>query len=334
MLKIGIIYGGESTEHEVSIKSAESIIENIDKEKYIVERLYIDEEGTWFLNGKELKNVFSYLKTLDLAFPVLHGQYGEDGSITGLFTMASVPYIGCSILSNALAMDKVYSKIIFKNAHIEVAPYIYIKQIGYDYYYINDMFEEKRISIKDLSKLIKDKLNYPVYIKPSRSGSSIGITKCKEEKELLSSLEEASKYDNKILIEKSIVGRELECAVLGNNDIVCSKVGEIITNNDFYSYDAKYINSFNTSLATLPKDIEEEIKALAIRAYKSLDCKGLSRVDFFLEENTNKIIINEINTMPGFTNISMYPKLWENTGLSYKELINKLIFLALENDED
>lgn len=333
-IKLGVVYGGISTEHEVSIKSAKSVIENLNKDKYEIFEIYIEKNGNWVNSKKEpLENISQFLKNLDVVFPVLHGIGGEDGSIQGFLEMLGVPYVGAGILSSANGMDKVYSKIIFEKAKIPQAKYVYIKNSGDNYTYVSDDFEEKTGTIKEISEIVTQKIKFPMFVKPSNSGSSVGIRKVHDLAELQEAVKYAAEFDKKILVEENIEGREIECAVLGNNEPKASCIGEIKAADDFYSYDAKYNNT--ESKTEIPKDIpkqlQEKVRALAIKAYKALDCKGLSRVDFFINTETEKIYINEINTMPGFTKISMYPKLWEYSGLPYSDLLDELIKLALEN---
>ena len=333
-IKLGLVYGGISTEHEVSIKSAKSVIENLNKDKYEIFEVYIEKNGNWFNSKKEpLENISRFLKNLDVVFPVLHGIGGEDGSIQGFFEMLGIPYVGAGILSSANGMDKVYSKIIFERAKIPQAKYVYIKNSGDNYTYVSDDFEEKTGTIKEISEKVTQKIKFPMFVKPSNSGSSVGIRKVHDLTELQEAIKYAAEFDKKILVEENIEGREIECAVLGNNEPKASCIGEIKAADDFYSYDAKYNNT--ESKTEIPKDIskqlQEKVRMLAIKAYKALDCKGLSRVDFFVNTETEKIYINEINTMPGFTKISMYPKLWEYSGLPYSDLLDELIKLSLEN---
>lgn len=330
-IKLGIIYGGNSTEHEVSINSAKSVCDALDKEKYDIYKIYIDKVGNWYKEDDRIDNVFAYLKSLDVIFPVLHGRYGEDGTIQGLFELLDIPYVGCRVTSSSLGMDKIYAKMIFNKVGIDTASDVFIKRVKDKYYYIDSNFEEKELSLNEIAVLVENKLSLPVFIKPSRSGSSVGINKAKTKEEVIKYIEYASGFDSKILIEESIIGRELECAILGNVLVEASPIGEILPNDEFYSYKAKYIDNSKTIIPNdIDKDITDKIKSTAIKAYKALDCTGLSRVDFFLEKDTNRIILNEINTMPGFTEISMYPKLWESTGLSYSELLDKLITLAMQ----
>jgi len=333
MIKLGIIYGGMSTEHEVSITSAKSVISNLNEKKYEIQEIYITKEGDWLnKEGILIKNIFIYLKSFDVIFPVLHGLYGEDGTIQGLLEMLKVPYVGVGVLGSAVGMDKVYTKIVFERANIPQARYAYVRKKKDGYVYILEDFEELELPLKEICKKINEKIDFPMFVKPSNSGSSVGINKAHNIEELEQYIEYAGKFDTKILVEENINGREIECAVLGNEKPKSSCVGEVLSADEFYSYDAKYNNA--QSKTQIPAEISEEIsnkvRDLAIKAYKSLDCKGLSRVDFFVEKETEKIYINEINTMPGFTSISMYPKLWQNSGLKYSELLDELIRLALE----
>lgn len=332
-LNLGIIYGGMSTEHDVSITSAKSVISNLNKEKYEIQEIYITKQGEWLnKEGKLIENIFTNLKSFDVIFPVMHGIGGEDGTIQGLLEMLKIPYVGVGVLGSAVGMDKVYTKMVFEKADIPQARYAYVRKKKDKYVYILEDFEELEIPLKDICKKINEKIEFPMFVKPSNSGSSVGINKAHNIEELEKYIEYAATFDTKVLVEENINGREIECAVLGNENPKASCIGEVIAADEFYSYDAKYNNS--ESKTQIPADISEEIsnkvRELAIKAYKALDCKGLSRVDFFVERGTEKIYINEINTMPGFTSISMYPKLWEHSGLKYSELLDELIRLALE----
>ena len=346
-IKVGIIFGGMSTENEVSVVSAGSILGNIDRKKFEVFPIYIDKQGKWYMfieDGKkrelgaeveniiEIENIEEYLQKLDVIFPVLHGLYGEDGTIQGLFELLKIPYVGCRVLASSVGMDKVYTKIVFEKAGLNQAPYEYVRKYKNTYIYIDKNFDEKILDLKEIAKKITENLEFPMFVKPSNSGSSVGVKKAGNEKELIENIEYASKFDNKILIEQGINGREIECAVLGNEEVIASCVGEIKSADEFYSYDAKYKNEESKTEipAGIPEEISEEIRKQAIKAFKAIDGKGLSRVDFFVEDKTNKIIINEINTMPGFTSISMYPKMFEKSGIPYRELITRLINLSLE----
>lgn len=349
--KLAVIFGGISTEHDVSIVSGTSVIENLNKEKYEIYPIYISKNGKWnkytknideiaTLNIKEeineieeIQDVIGYLKQMDVIFPVLHGIGGEDGTIQGIFELIKVPYVGCGVLSSSVGMDKVYSKIIFEKAKIDQAKYEYIRKNKENYIYIDKQFNEKEYTIREICEIMENNLKYPIFIKPSNSGSSVGVKKAKNKEELKQAIEYAANYDKKILIEQGIEGRELECAVLGNEEIITSCVGEILAAEEFYSFDAKYTNQESKTVipAKLDNKIQEEIQDKAKKAFKAIDGKGLSRVDFFLEKETNKVYINEINTLPGFTKISMYPKLFEQQGINYKELLDMLINLAKFN---
>ena len=334
-IKLGVIFGGMSTENEVSVMSAKSILKNLDKEKYEIYPIYIDEDGIWWKDTtkEKIENEIKYLKELDVIFPVLHGLYGEDGTIQGLLELIKLPYVGCHVLASSVGMDKVYSKVVFDKAGLKQAKYEYIRKYKNKYIYVDEKFNEEIVELEEVVEKISDKLTFPMFIKPSNSGSSVGINKARNKEELEEYIEYAAKFDNKILIEQGINGREVECAVLGNEEVIASCVGEVKSAEDFYSYDAKYNNQESRTEipANIPLEISEEIRAQAIKAFKSIDGKGLSRVDFFVEKGTNEIYINEINTLPGFTNISMYPKLFGESGIEYKELLNKLIELAMKN---
>lgn len=342
-IKIGVIFGGMSTENEVSCISGASVIKHLNKEKYNVFPIYIDKIGNWYkvklediekseeLENKEhIENITEYLKQMDVIFPVLHGLYGEDGTIQGLFELLKIPYVGCGVLASSVGMDKVYTKLIFEKANINQAKYIYIRKYNEKYIYIDEEFNERILELEDIAKITNDKLRFPVFVKPSNSGSSVGINKAHNIEELKNAIVEAGKYDNKILIEEGIVGKEVECAVLGNEDVISSCVGEIKSADEFYSYDAKYNNENSKTLipAEISEENSKEIQKLAIKAFKAISGRGLSRVDFFIEDKTEKIYINEINTLPGFTSISMYPKLFEAVGISYEKLLDNLIKLA------
>ena len=278
----------------------------------------------------KIQNVIEYLRKLDILFPVLHGLYGEDGTIQGLFELLKKTYVGCGVLASSVGMDKVYTKIVFERAGLKQANYEYVRKYKDKYIYIDKKFEEEILSLDEIVIKIANNLKFPMFIKPSNSGSSVGVNKAKNKEELKQHIECAAKFDTKILIEEGIIGKEVECAVLGNEEVIASCVGEIKPAEEFYSYDAKYKNEESRTdiPAKIPEILSEEIRKQAIKAFKSIDGKGLSRVDFFIEDKTNEIYINEINTLPGFTNISMYPKLWEASGIAYQELLSKLIELS------
>ncbi|MDQ2084974.1 D-alanine--D-alanine ligase family protein [Herbivorax sp. ANBcel31] len=362
--KVLVIFGGKSAEHEISRISATSILNNIDADKFDIFMLGITKEGEWIpysgpiekipsgewedLARREKRDCLAKGNVLlnsimgnsmvegdrtiaddekngiDVVFPVLHGYNGEDGTIQGFLELAGIPYVGCGVLSSALGMDKVFAKVMFEKVKIPQADFLY--------------FTRKEISkdILDVAQKTEDKFEYPVFVKPSNAGSSVGVSKAANRDELVKALNYAANYDKKVMIEEFINGREVECAVLGNDNPMVSTVGEIVPSSEFYDYRAKYIDNKSKILipADLPKDTREEIRKYAIKAFKALDCSGLSRVDFFVHKETMKVFINEINTMPGFTDISMYPVLWKEAGVSYGELIERLIDLALERFED
>ena len=346
-IKLGIIFGGMSTEHDVSIVSATSIMESLNKEKYDIIPIYINKTGNWFKYTKNIneikilnigekpteleviKNPINIIKETDVIFPVLHGLYGEDGTIQGLLELIKVPYVGCKVLSSAVSMDKVYTKILFEKAGLKQVKYEYIRKNKNEntYRYIDKEFNEEILELNELSKKIAKKLRFPMFVKPSNSGSSVGIKKAKNIEELKNAIEYANEFDEKILIEEGINAREIECAVLGKKDVKASCVGEILPAEEFYSYEAKYTNEESKVIipADISKNITNQIRNMAIKAFKAVDGKGLARVDFFIEKETNEIYINEINTMPGFTKISMYPKLWEASGIKYSDLLDELI---------
>ena len=349
-LKLGVIFGGMSTEHDVSITSGTSVIKNLNKEKYEIYPIYIGKDGKWYEYSKTvskidilqvgeeidekvlISNPIEYLQECDVIFPVLHGLYGEDGTIQGMLEILKKPYVGCKVLSSSICMDKAYAKIIFERAGINQAKYVYIKKENENYIYVDNNFSEENSTLEKIANIVEEKLSYPVFVKPSNSGSSVGIKKAHNKEELINSIKYAGEFDRKILIEENINGREVECAVLGNKDAKASCVGEILPAEDFYTFDTKYKNAESRIVmpSEIPENISEEIRSMAVKAFKAADCTGLSRVDFFIENDTNRVIINEINTLPGFTQISMYPKLWEKMGVGYSDLLDKLIELALQ----
>ncbi|MBE5907050.1 MAG: D-alanine--D-alanine ligase [Lachnospiraceae bacterium] len=342
-----LVFGGQSSEHEVSCVSATTIAKAINKAEYQVYLVGITKEGKWLAvdniedmqsgewtkstkqavlspdaTKKELiimdgENV-SHVK-IDVAFPALHGLYGEDGTIQGLFELAKIPYVGCGVLASAVSMDKVYTKIVVDTLGINQAQFVYVTK-------------EELMDMEDVLNRVEAKLSYPVFVKPSNAGSSCGVTKAENRVALKDSLLLAAQHDRKILVEETIVGRELECAVLGNQEVQASGVGEILAAEDaaFYDYDAKYNNAASKTVIgpELPEGKEEEIREAAKRIFKAVDGSGLARVDFFLEKGTNRVVFNELNTLPGFTSISMYPMLWKDKGLEVEALVEKLITLA------
>lgn len=348
-MKLGVVFGGMSTEHDISIVSGSSVLKNLNKEKYEITPIYINEKGDWFIYEKnineieimkvgeqpkelkKLENPIDTLKNMDVVFPVLHGLYGEDGTIQGLFELLKVPYVGCRVLGSSVCMDKVYTKIILGKAEINQAKCVYIRRFNDKYVFVDEKFNEKILNLDEVAEEVLKVTGLPAFVKPSNSGSSVGINKAKSLEELKSAIDYASQFDNKILVEENINGREIECAVIGNEEVDASCVGEILPAEDFYSFDAKYKNSESRVVipAEIDKNISDEIRKTAIKAFKAVDGKGLSRVDFFVEKETNKIYLNEINTMPGFTTISMYPQLWKECGKSYSELLDELIKNAI-----
>lgn len=304
-LKIGVLFGGKSAEHEVSLQSAKNVIYALDKKKYEVVPIKI---------GKDGKFDFSFLVNFDVIFPVLHGPFGEDGSMQGLLKLAGVPFVGPSVLGSAVGMDKEIAKRVLRDNGIPIG--------DFRVFSANEKIDFNKI---------KKELGLPLFIKPANMGSSVGISKVRNEKEFKKAVKDAFLYDSKIIIEEFIEGREIECAVLGNENPIASLPGEIIANQDFYSYSAKYIDE--GSVAVIPAKIDarttKKIQTLAVQTFKVLNCEGMSRVDFFLKKN-GEVLVNEINTIPGFTDISMYPKMWEKSGLPISKLLDKLIKLAME----
>lgn len=340
MKKLGVIFGGMSTESEVSIKSAEGVLKNLDRKKYEVYAIYIDKSGNWYkyigkqdgneINFKymqKINNIIEYIKQLDVVFPVLHGLYGEDGTIQGLLELSKVPYVGCKVLASSIGINKAYTKIIFEKAGLKQAKYKYIKKEKEAYIYVDEYLREEKVTIDEICENVCQELRFPMFVKPSNSGSSVGVNKVENIQQLKESIIEAEQYDAKILIEEGIDGKEVECAILQDKEVIASCVGEIKSAEEFYTYIAKYIMQESKTLipAEITKQQETEIRNQAIRAFKAIDGKGLSRVDFFIENVTGEIYINEINTLPGFTTISMYPQLFENSGIEYSKLLDILI---------
>jgi D-alanine-D-alanine ligase len=390
-LRVGILFGGRSGEHEVSLLSAASVLNAIDKEKYEVVPIGITKDGRWLtagdaqnlLAGKSASRPSQTLRAgdpettpaaavlaqgesvvvppepvhrerglvpfqsdagmmrrstdrainVDVIFPVLHGTFGEDGTIQGLLELADIPYIGAGVLGSAAGMDKDIMKSLFIAAGIPIVKHVTILRSAWER------------DAKKVQRLVESKLKYPVFVKPANLGSSVGISKAHDRKELGPAIEEAAKFDRKIVIEQGVGGkknkaREIECSVLGNDEPVASVPGEIVPGKEFYDYTAKYLDEGSQLIipAKLTKVETKKVQELAVRAFQAVDCSGLARVDFLMEpgsgKKTRKIYLNEINTMPGFTSISMYPKLWAASGLAYADLIDRLIQLGLERHED
>lgn len=308
-IKVALLYGGKSTEHEVSLRSAENVADAIDKNKYAVEKVLIKKDGTW---SKDISKIDA-----DVFFPILHGPYGEDGSMQGFLKILNKPFVGASVLGSAIGMDKDVMNRLLRDAGISTKKFLAFKDKNIDFNYV------------------EEKLGLPFFVKPANTGSSVGINKVKDKADFKKAVAEAFAFDSKIIIEEFIEGREIECAVLGNEHQKVSVPGEIINHDEFYSYNAKYIDENGAELiipAQLDKKIIEEIQRIAVQVFQVLECEGMGRVDFFLTKD-NKIVVNEINTIPGFTSISMYPKLWEESGISYTKLIDTLLQLAMERFE-
>lgn len=354
-IRVGVMLGGRSGEHEVSLASAQSVMAAIDKEKYEVIPIGITREGRWIAGGDPVAALKGESAAahhtallgdpterglipseairglerasrieLDVVFPVLHGPYGEDGTVQGLLELADMPYVGAGVLGSALGMDKAVMKDVFKAHGLPIADYRVYRRLDLDR---NPTAVEEEIETS---------LGYPCFVKPANLGSSVGITKVHDRTELGPALQLAASYDRKIVVEEGINAREIECSVLGNEEPLASVLGEVVPCNEFYDYHAKYIDDQSELIipAPLPDDLAQHIRVLAVRAFTALDCAGMGRVDFLLDRETLDVYVNEINTIPGFTTISMYPKLWEATGLPYPDLIDRLISLAIERHQD
>lgn len=353
-LSVVLLFGGRSGEHEVSLNSAKSIYKAIDRSHYSVETIGINKHGQWFwgvlpdkvimdgfplaeeatqvtlvidpthphfmtLDGRSLPNQ----GTFDLIFPVLHGPYGEDGTLQGLLEMANVPYVGSGVLGSSLGMDKDRMKAVFLEKNLPLARYVTLLR--------SELLNRTELCLKK----IEDQIGYPCFVKPANLGSSVGISKAHSREELQEALETAAIFDRKIVIEETIIGQEIEVSVLGNDTPIASLPGEVLPAHEFYTYEAKYSNIGSSLLipAALDDSVINRLQSIAIEAFRAVEANGLSRVDFFVTPK-NEIFLNEINTLPGFTEISMYPKLWEATGIPYSELIDRLISLGLERFQD
>lgn len=342
--KLLVLCGGQSSEHIVSRMSCTSVLNNLDKDKYEITLVGIDLEGvwhyldtnqndlakeTWLDNSEIVDDVYGMLHSQDVAFPVLHGMYGEDGTIQGMFELAKLSYVGCRVMGSGVAMDKVYTKKILDTVGIPQVKSVYVKK-RYDdkLVVVTNEFDE----IDDIENYIVEKLGMPCFIKASRSGSSVGCYRCDHQDELLAKLTEAAKYDRHIVVEECVDCIELETAVLGNDDVIVSRVGQIMPHGEFYTFESKYEDEESKTCipALVDEAIQEQIRKYAVKVFKAVDGHGLSRVDFFLDKKTNNIYLNEINTMPGFTKISMYPQLMNDFGISYSELLDRLIALAMQ----
>jgi D-alanine-D-alanine ligase len=358
-LRIGILYGGRSAEHEVSLQSAKNVMAAIDPAKYEVIPIAITRNGRWRMGAlppgfpsnhtipgvpKEGVEVIPAGRPsasgplipihgrgshrgprhVDVIFPVLHGTFGEDGTVQGLLELAGIAYVGAGVLGSAVGMDKDVMKRLFRERGLPIVPYVALRRI------------DIQLNLRQVCLDVSKKFRYPVFVKPANLGSSVGVSKAANRKELEKALHLASEYDGKILVEKAIRGREIECAVLGNEEPIASVPGEVIPGGEFYDYAAKYRD--DTAQLVVPAPLKpvqvREVQELAIAAFQAIECSGMARVDFFLENKSGKILVNEINTIPGFTSISMYPRMWEASGLPYSQLIDRLIELAIKRHRD
>lgn len=361
-IRVGVIAGGRSAEHEVSLRSAQSVIDAIDKDKYQVVPIGITKDGHWLVGGDPIGALTSSADThllkakasevlgqsvvavgeedaalvprassldaLDVIFPVLHGPFGEDGTVQGLLELAGIPYVGAGVTGSAVAMDKIIFKDVMKAHNLPIVPHLY---------YGRKQWEGDRDAVLDE---IEAHMAYPVFTKPANLGSSVGILKCHDRSGLATGLNEAARFDRKLLVEYAVPHvREIEVSVLGNDDPIASLPGEVVPKREFYDYVAKYIDEGDdASELLIPAPLSEErtacVRSLAVKTYSAIDCAGLARVDFLLDDESKQLYVNEVNTLPGFTSISMYPKLWEATGISYSDLISRLIDFALERHQD
>jgi len=350
-LRVGVLFGGRSGEHEVSLASATSVIRELNPEKYEAVPIGISKDGRWLVGAGAHKMLPEVLKSgqrvvlppdpnaaalvpldtspggalrVDVVFPVLHGTFGEDGTVQGLLELAGLPYVGAGVLGSALGMDKDVQKRLFQHARLPVADFLVIPRS-----------EWEKARGRTL-RAVEDKFRYPVFVKPATLGSSVGMTKVHNRRELPGALDLAAEFAQKILVERAIRGREIEVSVLGNENPKASVPGEIVPHREFYDYTAKYLEEGTQLIipARLTRSQVKRFQTYAVRTYRAIECSGMARVDFFLERGTGRIYVNEINTIPGFTAISMYPKLWEASGLSYRELLDRLIQLALQQHRE
>jgi D-alanine-D-alanine ligase len=356
-VRVGIIFGGRSGEHEVSLLSAQGVMRAIDKERYTIVPIGIAKDGRWLASGDPMKALTSgdaaeshhaallaepsqqglmrlekqeqsltaiRVSQLDVVFPILHGPYGEDGTVQGLLELAGVPYVGAGVMASAVGMDKAIFKDVMRAHGLPIAPYLVVKRKSLEH------------QPEEVVSRIEAEIGYNCFVKPANLGSSVGITKAHSRTELRAALEEAARYDRKLVVEVAVDAREIEVSVLGNDEPIASVPGEIVPSNEFYDYAAKYIDGDSQLLipAPVPPETAEAIRRMAAEAYLAIDCAGMARADFLLDRVTGEVFMNEVNTLPGFTPISMYPKLWEATGISYPELIDRLLQLALERQAD
>ena len=314
-LRVAVIYGGRSGEHEVSLRSAEAVMAGLDPAKYEVLRYFIGREGRW--SPRPILPEPGAQQEIDVVFPILHGTFGEDGTVQGLLELADLPYVGAGVLGSAVSMDKEMMKRVCRERLLPVVDYVTLTR-----------------DCLDLAPAM-ERLPFPVFVKPANLGSSVGISKAHDRVELEAAVQLAARYDRKIIVERGIAGRELECSVLGNDHPVASLPCEILPSREFYDYEDKYLlDKADTRVpADLPPAVTEEVRRLAVECYLAVECEGMGRVDFLLEEASGRVYINEINTIPGFTSISMYPKMWEFSGVPFGDLLDRLLALALERHE-
>ncbi len=361
-IRVGLIFGGKSGEHEVSLASAQSVARALDKNKYEVVLIGVTKDGRWITGGNALKqlaaisptpllapesesatgavsapissaelvpaasNASSPLATIDVAFPLVHGPFGEDGTIQGLLELADIPYVGAGVAASAVGMDKALMKAVFRAHNLPVLEWLVVLRRVWETHADETIYRVESV------------LGYPCFVKPANLGSSVGVSKAQNRDQLIAALKTAAQYDRKLIVERAAQNaREIECSVLGNDDPIASIPGEVIPKREFYDYAAKYASESGTALivpADLPSEIARQVQEIAVRAFTAIDACGMARVDFFLERGANKLLLNEINTIPGFTSVSMYPRMWEQSGISYGDLIDRLIQLALERHAD
>lgn len=356
-LRVGVLFGGRSGEHEISLLSARSVLSALDPQKYEVTQIGITHQGVWLVgenvlvafnqdHKKDLVSaallpvptrndlyairptqhgeIFELISKLDVVFPILHGTFGEDGTIQGLFEMADLAYVGAGVVGSSVGMDKGIFKDVMRSNAIPVLEYVIVLRRE-----IENAMEAVIAKAEALA-------SYPLFVKPANLGSSVGVSKCSNRSDLYEGLIDAARYDRRVLVERGINAREIEVSVLGNDDPQASVVGEVIPSRDFYSYEAKYLDDRSELLIPAPisKELSQQVQSLAVQSFKAIDCAGLARVDFLLDKDTNELYLNEINTIPGFTRISMYPKLWDAAGVPYPALVDRLIDLALERKRE
>ncbi|MBQ8236573.1 MAG: D-alanine--D-alanine ligase [Oscillospiraceae bacterium] len=350
-LSVCILFGGMSPEHEVSLRSAEAVLNNLDHEKYNIYPVGITKDGDWIIFGgtdySELpagtwmnnpanrrgaispvrgQGLLSFegdcvvREVIDVVFPVMHGEYCEDGAIQGLLKLAGIPYVGPHIAASAVSMDKTLTKLVVDHAQVPQAAWHLVRRVDLEHH------------LNNVTAALENKFAYPMFVKPAGTGSSVGVSKASDRDALVKALHDAAAFDDKVLVEEFIHGREVEVAVMGNDNPVASVCGEIDSGAEFYDYDAKYLTDTSTAYipARIPEDVEEQVREMAVKVYSAIGCQGLSRVDFFVTYEDNRIVFNEINTLPGFTSISMYPKLFGASGIPYSQLLDQLLQLAME----